>query len=165
MELGRPQLKLYLRHAGNFIPIGSVYNSGPLAAGTRLKLMAIGNTIAFMENGVQLRIAVADGTLTRGMPGIMAYGAAKGYRTGPEETPAISRSVIRAPTPWALSHIAWFPTAMDMVRRYCGMCLSKDPLREWLTTFLSCSGSARDRAARNMGWPPDHAIARRARPI
>ena len=74
---GKPQLKLYLRHSGNFIPIGSVYNSGPLAAGTRLKLMAIGNTIAFMENGVQ-RIAVADGTLTRGTPGIMAYGAAKG---------------------------------------------------------------------------------------
>ena len=74
---GRPQLKLYLRHAGNFTPIGGAYNSGPLAAGTRLKLMAIGNTIALMENGVQ-RIAVANGTLTRGAPGIMAYGAAKG---------------------------------------------------------------------------------------
>ena len=74
---GRPQLKLYLRHAGNFTPIGGAYNSGPLAAGTRLKLMAIGNTIALMENDVQ-RIAVANGTLTRGAPGIMAYGAAKG---------------------------------------------------------------------------------------
>ncbi len=73
---GRPELKLYVRHAGNFTPIGGVYNSGPLAAGTELKLMAIGNTIAFMENGVQ-RISVADSTLSWGAPGIMAYGTAK----------------------------------------------------------------------------------------
>ena len=73
---GRPELKLYLRHAGNFTPIGSIYNSGPLAAGTKLKLVAIGNTVSFMENGVQ-RISVADGTLSRGAPGIVAYGTAK----------------------------------------------------------------------------------------
>ena len=73
---GRPELKLYLRHAGNFTPIGGVYNSGPLAAGTKLKLVAIGNTVSFMENGVQ-RISVADGTLSRGAPGIVAYGTAK----------------------------------------------------------------------------------------
>jgi Putative esterase len=74
---GKPLLKLYLRRAGNFIPIGGVYNSGPLAAGTKLRLMAVGNTISFMENGVQ-RISVADNTLPRGAPGIMAYGTAKG---------------------------------------------------------------------------------------
>ena len=73
---GRPELMLYLRHSGNFTPIGSVYNSGPLAAGTKLKLMAIGNTISLMENGVQ-RISVADNTLSRGAPGIVAYGSAK----------------------------------------------------------------------------------------
>lgn len=73
---GRPELKLYVRHAGNWTPIGSVYNSGPLAAGTKLKLIAIGNTISFMENGVQ-RISVADSTLSRGAPGIIAYGTAK----------------------------------------------------------------------------------------
>ena len=73
---GRPELKLYLRHAGNFYPIGGVYNSGPLAAGTKLKLMAVGNTISFMENGVQ-RISVADSTLSRGAPGIVAYGIGK----------------------------------------------------------------------------------------
>ena len=65
---GRPELKLYLRHAGNFIPVGSVYNSGPLAAGTKLKLVAVGNTISFMENGVQ-RISVADSTLSQGAAG------------------------------------------------------------------------------------------------
>jgi hypothetical protein len=74
---GKPLLKLYLRHAGNFIPIGGVYDSGPLAAGTKLTLMAVGNTISFMENGVQ-RISVADNTLSRGAPGVMAYGTAKG---------------------------------------------------------------------------------------
>ncbi len=73
---GKPQLKLYLRHAGSWTPIGGVYNSGPLAAGTKLKIIAIGNTISFMENGVQ-RISVADSTLSRGAPGIIADGTAK----------------------------------------------------------------------------------------
>ena len=38
--------------------------------------MAVGNTIAFLENGVQ-RISVADRTLSGGAPGIMAHGAAE----------------------------------------------------------------------------------------
>ena len=73
---GKPELKLYVRHAGNLTPIGSVYNSGPLAAGTKLELMAVGNTISFMENSVQ-RISASDGTLSRGAPGIMASGTAR----------------------------------------------------------------------------------------
>ncbi len=73
---GSPELKLFLRRADNWIPIGGVYNSGPLAPGTRLELMAIGNTISLLENGVQ-RISVADNTLSRGAPGIMAYGTAR----------------------------------------------------------------------------------------
>lgn len=73
---GSPELKLFLRHAGNWTPIGSVYNSGPLAAGTKLELMAVGNTISFLENGVQ-RISAADSTLSGGAPGIMAYGTAE----------------------------------------------------------------------------------------
>jgi len=73
---GSPQLRLFLRRAGNWIPIGSVYSSGPLAPGTKLELMAVGDTISFLENGVQ-RISVADSTLSAGVPGIMAYGAAR----------------------------------------------------------------------------------------
>ena len=78
---GSPELMLYLRNAGGFALLGS-YTSGPLAAGTRLKLVAVGNTIAFLENGV-LRIGVSDGTLTGGAPGIMAFGnAAAGHWSG-----------------------------------------------------------------------------------
>jgi Putative esterase len=73
---GSPELKLYLRHAGNFTPIGSVYDSGPLASATKLELMAVGNTISLLENGIQ-RISVADSTLSRGVPGTMAYGTAQ----------------------------------------------------------------------------------------
>jgi hypothetical protein len=51
------------------------YSSGPLAAGTQLKLMAVGNTISFLVNGVQ-RIGVSDNTFTGGAPGIMASGSA-----------------------------------------------------------------------------------------
>lgn len=73
---GSPVLKLFVRETGTFTQIGSTYDSGPLAAGTRLKLMAVGNTIVFLENGVQ-RISVADSTLSGGAPGIMAYGIAE----------------------------------------------------------------------------------------
>jgi hypothetical protein len=73
---GKPELKLYLRRAGNWSPIGDVYNSGPLPAGTKLELMAVGDTVSFLENGVQ-RISVADSTLSRGAPGIIVYGTAK----------------------------------------------------------------------------------------
>jgi Putative esterase len=72
---GSPELKLYLKKSGIWSPLGGVYNSGPLAAGTKLKLMAVGNTLSFQVNGVQ-RISAADSTLSGGAPGIMAYGAA-----------------------------------------------------------------------------------------
>ena len=73
---GSPELRLFVRETGTFTQIGSTYGSGPLAAGTRLKLMAVSNTIAFLENGVQ-RSSVADRTLSGGAPGIMAHGAAE----------------------------------------------------------------------------------------
>ena len=70
---GNPDLMLFKRAAGNWTQLGSAYNSGPLAAGTQLKLMVIGSTISFLENGVQ-RIAAADTSLSGGAPGIIAYG-------------------------------------------------------------------------------------------
>ena len=71
---GSPQLMLFVRNAGNWNQLGT-YNSGPLAAGTQLRLVAVGNTIALLQNGVQ-RIAVSDNTFTGGAPGIMASGNA-----------------------------------------------------------------------------------------
>ncbi len=70
---GSPCLKLFKRSGGNWTQLGSTYNSGPLAAGTQLRLMAIGSTITFLQNGVQ-RISVTDSGLPGGEPGIMSYG-------------------------------------------------------------------------------------------
>ena len=70
---GNPELMLFERKAGNWLQIGNTYNCGPLAAGTQLKLMAVGSTIAFMQNGVE-RIAVGDTDLSGGAPGIIASG-------------------------------------------------------------------------------------------
>ena len=71
---GSPELVLYVRNAGNWTQLGA-YSSGPLAAGTQLKLLAVGNTIAFLANGVE-RIAVTDSTVSGGAPGIMASDSA-----------------------------------------------------------------------------------------
>jgi len=78
---GDPVLELFVRNAGSWALLGS-YNSGPLAAGTRLRLIATGNTIALLEDGV-LRIGASDSTLTGGAPGIMAFGnAVAGHWSG-----------------------------------------------------------------------------------
>ena len=72
---GTPQLRLYKRTAGTFTQLGTSYNSGPLPAGTKLTLSALGSTIAFQQNGTT-RIAVTDTTLTGGAPGLMTYDTA-----------------------------------------------------------------------------------------
>jgi hypothetical protein len=73
---GNPVLTLYKRNSGNWTQLGSTYNSGPLAAGTQLKLIATGTTISLLEDGVP-RITATDTSITGGAPGIVAYGAAQ----------------------------------------------------------------------------------------
>ena len=73
---GSPNVMLFERNAGNWTQLGSTYNSGPLAAGTTLKLMVTGSTLALMVNGTE-RVAVGDTTLSGGAPGIMANGTAQ----------------------------------------------------------------------------------------
>ena len=70
---GNPNLMLFERNGGTWSQLGNTYNCGPLSAGTQLKLMVVGNTIAFMENGVE-RIAVGATDLSGGAPGIFANG-------------------------------------------------------------------------------------------
>ena len=72
-NFGSPELMLFKRTGGGWAQIGSTYNSGVLAAGTLVQVMAVGSTISVLANGVQ-RITVTDSTLTGGAPGIMAYG-------------------------------------------------------------------------------------------
>jgi len=69
---GRPALVLFKRSSGSWIQLGS-YSTGPLAAGTTLKLVAVGSTITFLENGVQ-RLSASDSSFSGGAPGIMVYG-------------------------------------------------------------------------------------------
>jgi Putative esterase len=70
---GHQELLLFKRSMGTFTLLGEGYSSGPLAAGTKLKVMAVGSTILFLENGV-LRLSASDSSLSGGAPGIMIYG-------------------------------------------------------------------------------------------
>jgi Putative esterase len=70
---GQPELLLFKRSGGGWTELGS-YRSGPLAAGTQLKLVAVGGTISLLENDL-VRITVSDRSLAGGAPGIMIYGA------------------------------------------------------------------------------------------
>jgi hypothetical protein len=72
---GSPVLQLFKRSGGNWTQLGSTYNSGPLAAGTKLRLTVLGNSISFTANGVE-RIGLTDSTFSSGAPGIMAFGSA-----------------------------------------------------------------------------------------
>ena len=75
-NFGSPELMLFKRSGGAWTQLGSAYNSGPLAAGTQLQLIAVGGKISVLQNGVQ-RMSVTDTSFTSGAPGIMAYGNAK----------------------------------------------------------------------------------------
>ena len=69
---GSPELMLFRRISGGWGQIGSVYKSGPLAAGTQLELTAVGSTISFLLNGTRV-ISASDTMITGGAPGIMAF--------------------------------------------------------------------------------------------
>ena len=75
LERRQPELRLYKRNAGTWIQLGSSYNSGPLPAGTKLQLSAVGSTISFLQDGVT-RITATDTSISGGAPGIMTYGQA-----------------------------------------------------------------------------------------
>ncbi len=71
---GSPELMLFLRDNGSWTELGSSSTS-PLAAGTRLTLTAVGNTLVFAENGSTV-LSASDNTFTGGAPAIMASGTA-----------------------------------------------------------------------------------------
>jgi hypothetical protein len=70
---GKQKLLLFRRSGQSWTPLGG-YSSGPLAAGTTLKLVAVGDTISFLENGFPC-LTASDHSLSGGAPGIMIYGA------------------------------------------------------------------------------------------
>ena len=75
-NFGSPELMLFKRSGGAWTQLGATYNSGTLAAGTQVQLVAVGSKISVLQNGVQ-RISVTDTSFTSGAPGLMAYGNAK----------------------------------------------------------------------------------------
>jgi hypothetical protein len=70
---GRSMLMLCKRVRGKWIRLGQAYDTAPLAAGTRLRLVALGSTIAFSQNGV-IAVAAGDKSLSGGTPGVMVSG-------------------------------------------------------------------------------------------
>ena len=70
-NFGSPELMLFKRSNGAWTQLGTAYNSGVLAAGTQLQIVAAGSTISFLQNGVT-RISVTDTSFTGGAPGILA---------------------------------------------------------------------------------------------
>jgi hypothetical protein len=74
IDHGKSELILCKRTHGKWSRLGRTYRTGPLGVGTRLRLVALGSTIAFMENGV-IRIVTSDNSLSDGMPGVMVNGA------------------------------------------------------------------------------------------
>lgn len=76
---GKSELMLCKRVRGKLIRLGRTYRAGPVTDGIRLRLVALGSTVAFMENGV-VRIAAGDKSLPEGMPGVMVNGTEKAGR-------------------------------------------------------------------------------------
>src|SRR5689334_15142532 len=72
-NFGSPELMLFKRSNSAWTQLGAAYNSGVLAAGTQLQIMAVGSTISLLQNGVT-RVSVTDTSFTGGAPGIMAFG-------------------------------------------------------------------------------------------
>ncbi len=70
---GKQELILFRRSGQSWTQLGS-YSSGPLAAGTTLKLAAVGDKISFLVNGFPC-LTASDRTLSGGAPGIMIFGA------------------------------------------------------------------------------------------
>ena len=70
---GQPELVLFKRSGENWAQLGA-YSSGPLPAGTTLKLVVVGNTISILENGFPCLVA-SDSSLSGGAPGIMVFGS------------------------------------------------------------------------------------------
>jgi hypothetical protein len=70
---GKPDLMLFKRSGDSWTQLGT-YISGPLAAGTKLKLVAVGDTISFLENDFPV-LTASDRSLSGGAPGIMIFGS------------------------------------------------------------------------------------------
>jgi hypothetical protein len=81
---GKSELTLCKHMHGKWVRLGRTYRAGPLIDGTLLRLVALGSTIAFMENGV-IRITTCDNSFYEGMPGVLVNGteAAKKLSVGP----------------------------------------------------------------------------------
>lgn len=72
---GSPELELLVRSGGNWSQLGTTASTAALAAGTQLRLVAVGNTLSLMVNGVQA-LTASDNSLSGGAPGMVASGSA-----------------------------------------------------------------------------------------
>ena len=72
---GTYTLLIYKRVGGAWGQLGNSYviGSTPLAAGTKLRLVVSGTTLAFMQDGVE-RLTATDSDISSGAPGIVIWG-------------------------------------------------------------------------------------------
>jgi Putative esterase len=76
---GKSELMIFKRMHGKWTRLASTDSSGQLPADTQLRLIVVGSTIVFMENGV-IRISAGDNSLSGGVPGIMVNGSVEAGR-------------------------------------------------------------------------------------
>lgn len=74
---GSPYVELFKRNGGTFTGLGGQTNVSALASGTKLKIMAVGDTISLLVNGVEKQTAY-DNSITGGAPGIMTFDTPSG---------------------------------------------------------------------------------------
>jgi len=70
---GAPQLRLYKRVGGSWTQLGPSYDCGVLPAGTKLRLIVVGSTLAFLQDGVE-RMTAYDADIAGGAPGVVIWG-------------------------------------------------------------------------------------------
>ena len=156
---GSPVLRLYKRSAGNWTQLGSSYNSGPLAAGTQLKLMAVGST-----DLVPARRHRADRSHRhqphRRRTGDHVLRHQRKPTTGQAEPPPPralpdSRSTTGAPTPTGLRHTTSPPPTTDTAPRCCGSWLPRTLPLGYPTISSTCSRLRQGWVpATGTGWRP-----------
>ena len=138
--------------------LGASYASGPLPAGTKLTVSAVGSQISFAEDGVE-RIAVTDSTLTGGAPGIMTFGAATADNWPAAPRPRRPRRRSRSNTPAPMRTVSRHTTSSrpttGTARRCSGSWPRPTRRPAFLTTSFTSSRSSRNwERPTGTGWRP-----------
>jgi hypothetical protein len=153
-NIGNPELMLFKRSGGNWTQLGNSYSSGPLAAGTQLKVMAVGSKILFLENGVQ-RLSVSDSSFFGGAPGIMVYGDGKAGNWSAADVSGYAPFQVQYVRTGA-DGVKWYQVISQITgpsHKCCASWLPRTPHPRCLTISYMCSRFSLDWATPSRtGW-------------